>query len=47
MSAVGKLKKLNVSEIKKIWPHEEKDLSIWISDNIDQLNEVLGLDIEI
>ncbi|GAH24149.1 unnamed protein product, partial [marine sediment metagenome] len=47
MSVVGKLKKLHVSEIKKIWPHEEKDLSVWVSDNIDQLNEVLGLDIEI
>lgn len=47
MSEVGKLKKLNVSEIKKIWPHEEKDLSVWVSDNIDRLNDVLGLDIEI
>ena len=47
MSGVGKLKKLNVSEIRKIWPHEEKNLSVWVSDNIDRLNNVLGLDIEI
>lgn len=47
MPEVGKLKKLNVSEIRKIWPHEERDLSVWVSDNIDRLNEVLGLDIEI
>lgn len=47
MSVVGKLKKLNVSEIRKIWPHEEKDLSVWVSENIDVLNEVLNMQIEI
>ena len=47
MSEIGKLRRLELSEIKKIWPHEEKDLSVWIADNIDALNEVLSLQIEI
>ena len=47
MRSLGKLKKLGLSEIKKIWPHEEKDLSPWIAENIDALNEVLNLQIEI
>ena len=47
MPSVGKLKKLSLKEIKEIWPHEEKDLSPWIADNIDALNEVLNLQIEI
>ncbi|GAH31158.1 unnamed protein product, partial [marine sediment metagenome] len=41
------LKKLELREIKKIWPHEEKDLSPWITENIVALNEVLNLQIEI
>ena len=47
MPSIGKLKKLGLREIKKIWPHEEKDLSPWIAENIDALNEVLNLQIEI
>ena len=47
MTNIGKLKKLKVPEIRKIWPHEEKDLSVWVSENIDVLNEVLNLQIEI
>jgi len=47
MANVGKLKKLTVTEIRKIWPHEEKDLSVWVSENIEVLNEVLNLQIEI
>lgn len=47
MPPIGKLKKLELREIKKIWPHEEKDLSPWITENIDALNEVLNLQIEI
>lgn len=47
MSQIGKLRRLELREIKKIWPHEEKDLSPWIEENIDALNEVLGLQIEI
>lgn len=47
MSPIGKLKKLGLEEIRKIWPHEEKDLSPWIAENVDDLNEVLNLQIEI
>jgi len=47
MPSIGKLKRLELNEIKKIWPHEEKDLSPWIAENIDALNEVLKLQIEI
>jgi len=47
MPSVGKLKKLGLREIKKIWPHEENDLSPWIAKNVDALNEVLNLQIEI
>lgn len=47
MASVGKLRKLNLSEIKSIWPHEEKDLSPWIAENVDSLNEALNLQIEI
>ena len=47
MQSVGKLKKLDPKSIRKVWPHEEKDLSPWIQDNIDILNEVLGLEIQI
>jgi hypothetical protein len=47
MITTGKLKKLGLKEIKKIWPHEEKDLSPWVVENINDLNEVLSLEIEI
>lgn len=47
MANLGKLIKLDMKEIKKIWPHEEKQLSPWIAENIDTLNEVLNLQIEI
>ena len=43
----GKLIKLGIQEIRKIWPHEEKELSPWIADNIDALNDTLNLQIEI
>ena len=44
---LGKLNKLGIKEIKKIWPNEEKELSPWIVNNIDALNDVLNLQIEI
>lgn len=47
MVTTGKLKKLGLKEMKKIWPHEEKDLSPWVVENINDLNEVLSLEIEI
>jgi len=47
MPELGKLVKLSVDEIRKIWPHEEKNLSPWIEENIDDLNNALKLQIEI
>ncbi len=47
MSSIGALRKLELEDIRRIWPHEEKDLSPWIADNVDRLNESLGLQIEI
>lgn len=46
-TALGKLKELTPADMRAIWPHEERDLSAWIRDNVDQLNEALGLQIEI
>ena len=45
--SLGTLKKLGLSEIRKIWPREEKDLSPWIAENIQDLNDELGLQIQI
>jgi hypothetical protein len=47
MAQIGKLIKLSIPDMRKIWPHEEKDLSTWIASNIDALNDVLKLQIEI
>ncbi len=47
MTNLGKLIKWGIQDIRKIWPHEEKELSPWIADNIDALNDTLKLQIEI
>jgi len=47
MPLLGRMKKLNISEIREIWPNEEKDLSPWVAEHIDILNETLVLRIEI
>lgn len=47
MPSVGKMKKLNLNEIRKVWPNEQKDFSRWVANNIDVLNENLSLQIEI
>lgn len=47
MATLGRLIKLNLTEIRQIWPNEEKDLSPWVADNIDILNELLSTQIEI
>ncbi len=44
---ISKLIKLQESDVRKIWPREAEDLSRWIKDNINLLNEALGLQIEI
>lgn len=47
MNNLGKLVKLELQDIRKIWSHEEKHLSPWIADNIESLNDILNLQIEI
>jgi len=47
MPLIGKMKKLSLNEIRKIWPKEEKDFSPWVAENIEILNDILSLQIEI
>jgi len=47
MPSIGKLVRLGLEDMKRIWPDEQQDLSPWIAENIDALNEVLQLQIEI
>jgi hypothetical protein len=47
MEQIGRLRKLDIADIRKIWPREEQDLSPWITDHIDILNDLLNLQIEI
>ena len=44
---LGRIVRLQEAEIRKLWPNEERDLSPWVSDNIELLNEALGLQMEI
>ncbi len=46
-TCLGKLIKLQEGDVRKIWPKEAQDLSQWMKNNIDILNDVLGLQIEI
>ena len=47
MVSLGELKILELDEIRRIWPTEEKHLSPWIAENVEALNSVLNLQIEI
>jgi hypothetical protein len=47
VKSIGKLKRLGSSEVRKIWPREQEDLTPWIAENVDALNEALGLEIEV
>lgn len=47
MASLGNLKRLDVAEIRQIWPREQDHLSPWIAENIEALNEELNLQIEI
>ena len=44
---IGKIKKLSETEIRKLWPHEARDFSPWLANNISILNDVLNIRIEI
>ena len=38
--------KLTAVNVRQLWPHEERDFTPWLCDNLDELGSVLGLDIE-
>lgn len=40
----GKLVQINIREL---WPHEERDFTPWLSDNLPELAKILGLDLEL
>jgi len=40
----GKIEKLN---LRDIWPKEAKDFTPWLADNIDELGEALGMELEL
>ena len=44
---IGRMFKLQESDVRRIWPRETEDLSPWMKEHIDVLNEALGLLIEI
>ena len=46
-STLGRLIKLAEADVRVIWPREDQHLSVWMKDNIEILNEALGLQIEI
>ena len=46
-AALGRMIELDDQEIRRLWPNEERDLSPLVRENIDLLNETLGLQIDI
>jgi Domain of unknown function (DUF4268) len=44
MTQFGTLVPVNV---RQLWPHEERDFTPWLCDNVDELSRILGLDIEL
>ena len=46
-AATGQIVKLLEPDLRKIWPKEEGDLSPWIRDNVNEISDLLGLDIQI
>jgi len=44
---LGRLSRLDESELRKIWPREEQDLSQWVKDNAQLLGDALGLQVEL
>ena len=44
MTRFGDLKRL---DLRDVWAHESADFTPWLADNIDQLGEALGMDLEL
>ena len=41
--AIAKMGKLKEVDIRKLWGHEQYDFSNWLADNLDALNDEIGL----
>jgi len=44
MIKLGDLKRLNP---RQVWADEAKNFTPWVAENLPQLNEVLGMDLEL
>lgn len=44
MDKIGKIKRMH---IKDVWKHEAQDFTPWLAKNIDELNEVLGMSLDV
>jgi len=40
MSEIGKIQRV---PLREVWPHEAYDLTTWLEENVDVVNDVLGL----
>ncbi len=45
VNTLGRLEE--ISDLRKIWPHEASDFTPWLADNIDLLADAVGLDITV
>ena len=41
------LSRLEAVDLREVWQHEASDFTPWLADNIEELGEVLGLDLEV
>lgn len=44
---IPKLGKLKDVKMREAWPHEARDFTPWMAENLDALSEVIGLDLEL
>ena len=44
MTELGSLTEI---DLRQVWGNEARDFTPWLKENIEELNQVLGLDIEI
>ncbi len=42
---IGKIEE--VADIRSVWPHEQYNFSEWLADNIEILNEAIGMNLEV
>ena len=41
------LSRLERVDLREVWPNEAQDFTPWLTNNLDRLGEVLGLDLEV